>query len=209
MGNHARQMVAMSEDPGRRSAPRRRDRAVDDDAWVRDFLGRAPIGFLGTVVDGQPYVTPNLFVFDAANGRIYLHTAARGGTRNALETEGDVCFTAAEMGRLLPADEALEFSVEYASVMVFGRGGLVSDVVESEAGLQALLNKYFPDHRPGRDYRPITSGELRRTSVFRIEISEWSAKAKSVGDFAGAFTYGLPADWWRSRLPAPRNESPE
>jgi hypothetical protein len=194
----------MSELTERQVTPRRHDRSVEDVAWVSAFLERAPIGFLGTVVAGQPYVHPNLFVYDATAHRLYVHTAARGGTRSALEGGTDVCFTVGAMGRLLPADTALEFSVEYASVMAFGTGCVVEDAAEAEAGLQALLNKYFPDHRPGRDYAPITAGELRRTSVFRIDVVDWSAKAKLVGPDVEGFEYMLPAHWWRAGLAAPQ-----
>ena len=42
-----------------------------------------------------------------------------------------MCFSAAEMGRLLPADTALEFSVEYASVIAFGKARLVTGEEEA------------------------------------------------------------------------------
>ena len=41
-----------------------------------------------------------------------------------------------------------------------------------------LLDKYFPDLKPGKDYRPITPEEISRTSVFAIEIEAWSGKEK-------------------------------
>jgi nitroimidazol reductase NimA-like FMN-containing flavoprotein (pyridoxamine 5'-phosphate oxidase superfamily) len=57
--------------------------------------------------------------------------------------------------------------------------------------LQLLVDKYFPHLRPGRDYSPIAVEELERTSVYRIQIEEWSGKRKQVADeFPGAFTYG-------------------
>jgi nitroimidazol reductase NimA-like FMN-containing flavoprotein (pyridoxamine 5'-phosphate oxidase superfamily) len=84
----------------------------------------------------------------------------------------------AEIGRLLPADTALEFSNEYASVIAFGRARLVEDDEEKRRGLQGLLDKYFPQLAPGRDYRPITEKEMARTSVFAIEIEGWSGKQK-------------------------------
>jgi hypothetical protein len=95
-----------------------------------------------------------------------------------------------EIGRLLPADTALEMSVEYASVIVFGRGSLIAEAPEAERALQLLLHKYFSHLQPSRDYRPITPEELARTSVYRIEIEEWSAKRKQVDpDFPGAFFF--------------------
>ena len=91
-----------------------------------------------------------------------------------------MCFSVAEIGRLLPADTAMEFSNEYASVVAFGHARLVTEDEEKRSGLKALLEKYFPERQSGRDYRPITLAELDRTSVFAIEIEEWSGKQKKV-----------------------------
>jgi nitroimidazol reductase NimA-like FMN-containing flavoprotein (pyridoxamine 5'-phosphate oxidase superfamily) len=169
---------------------RRRDRAVEDDAWIRAMLERSAVGVLATVADGQPFLNSNLFVYDLSEHAVYLHTARHGRTRSNVETNEAVCFNVSEMGRLLPADTALEFSVEYASVTAFGKGAIVHDRAEATRALQLLLDKYFPQHQPGRDYRPITDDELERTSVYRIVIEEWSGKRKDVeADFPGAFHY--------------------
>lgn len=169
---------------------RRQDRAVEDEAWICALLHRAPVGTLATAQDGQPFINANLFVFDEAARVIYLHTAQTGRTRANLEQNARVCFSVNEMGRLLPADVALEFSVEYAGVTVFGRATVVAADEEKTRGLQLLLDKYFPHLRPGRDYRPITQEELDRTAVYRIEIEQWSGKKKEVAaDFPGAFFY--------------------
>ena len=171
---------------------RRADRAVNDDAWIVGLLQRAPLGVLATVADEQPFVNSNLFVYDADAHVIYMHTARLGRTQANVEAntpEARVCFSVSEMGRLLPADEALEFSVEYAGVVVFGHAR-IADPADAEHGLQLLLDKYFPHLQPGRDYRPIMPEELKRTSVYRIEIDSWSGKKKEVGEFPGAFLYG-------------------
>jgi hypothetical protein len=170
---------------------RRKDRAVEDAAWIRAMLHRIPFGTLATVHDGQPFINTNLFVFDEAANVIYLHTANMGRTRANVEAEERVCFSVSEMGRLLPADTALEFSVEYAGVVVFGRAVIIADPGEAQHALQLLLDKYFAHLRPGRDYRSITPEEIARTAVYRISIEHWSGKKKEVGaDFPGAFLYG-------------------
>lgn len=170
---------------------RREDRAVTDEAWIRAFLHQAPFGALATVYQGQPFINNNLFVYDEAGHAIYMHTARVGRTRANLETSERVCFSLSQIGRLLPADEALEFSVEYRGVMVFGTATIVTAEAEQVHALQLLLDKYFPHLRPGKDYRPITPEELRRTSVYRIAIEQWSGKQKEVeANFPGAFFYG-------------------
>ena len=169
---------------------RRADRAVSDEAWIAELLKRAPIGYLATVHDAQPFINSNLFVYDADKHVIYMHTARVGRTRSNVEAEEKVCFTVTEMGRLLPADEALEFSVEYNGVVVFGRAHMIEDVEEQRHGLQILLDKYFPHLKSGEHYRPMTDDELARTSVYRITIDTWTGKQKKVGDdFPGAFFY--------------------
>jgi nitroimidazol reductase NimA-like FMN-containing flavoprotein (pyridoxamine 5'-phosphate oxidase superfamily) len=175
--------------PDERAILRRPDRSADD-AWIREFLHESPVGVLATVEDGQPFVNSNLFVYDEERQAIYLHTARTGRTRSNLEGSGRASFTAFEMGRLLPADEALEFSVEYGGVVVFATAAVVADPREAERGLQLLLDKYAPHLRPGRDYRPITPDELKRTSVFRLDIESWSGKRKVADpDFPGAYRY--------------------
>ncbi len=170
---------------------RRSDRAVEDEDWIREFLHRAPMGTLATVYNGQPFINSNLFVYDEAKNTIYMHTARLGRTRSNVEQEEKVCFSISEMGRLLPADEALEFSVEYGGVVVFGRASLVSDVAEAKIALQMLLDKYAPHLKPDVHYRPTTDAELARTAVYRIMIESWSGKRKQVAaDFPGAFFYG-------------------
>ena len=178
-----------------RSSVRRRDRGKDDE-WVAAFLTRAAYGFLATVGQGgQPFINSNLFVYDHAEGqrRIYLHTHRTGRTRTNLEAPEKVAFSAVAMGRLLPAPEALEFSVEYAGVVAFGMGRVVEDRDEARTVLQMLLDKYAPHLKPGVDYRPTTDAELKRTAVYRIDIEAWSGKQKEVAeDFPGAFALDAP-----------------
>lgn len=169
---------------------RRRDKAVSDDAWIQAFLRSGAWGVLATVSDGQPFLNTNLYVYDEAAHAIYLHTARVGRTRGNLERDGRVCFSVAEMGRVLPDRVALEFSLEYAGVTVFGRGAVVEDDDEKRRALQLLLDKYAPHLKPERDYRPANQAELDRTSVFRIEIERWSGKRnEKPADFPGAFWY--------------------
>jgi nitroimidazol reductase NimA-like FMN-containing flavoprotein (pyridoxamine 5'-phosphate oxidase superfamily) len=68
--------------------------------------------------------------------------------------------------------------VEFTGVVVFGQARLLEDDAEKERALQGLLDKYFPDLKPGADYRPITPEELELTAVFAVDIDAWSAKRK-------------------------------
>jgi nitroimidazol reductase NimA-like FMN-containing flavoprotein (pyridoxamine 5'-phosphate oxidase superfamily) len=169
---------------------RRRDRAVEDEGWIKAFLHSRAWGALATVSEGQPFINTNLYVYDEAAHAIYLHGARVGRTRSNLEGDGRVCYSVSEMGRILPNEVALEFSLEYAGVVVFGRGSIVEDDVEKARALQLLMDKYAPHLKPGEDYRPANQEEIDRTSVFRIDIESWSAKKnEKQADFPGAYSY--------------------
>ena len=174
-----------------RTQVRRSDRAVTDETWIKELLHRAPIGVLATVYDGQPFLNSNLFVYDEARHAIYTHTARVGRTRANLESEERVCFSVFEMGRLLPAETALNFSVEYAGVVVFGTGTCLGDEQQATDALHLLLQKYAPHLQRGQDYHGVVPEELKRTGVYRIVIEEWSGKKKEApADFPGAYIYG-------------------
>lgn len=161
-----------------RTRLRRRDRAMPSDREIEAMLHKAQVGFIATSVSDQPYINPNLFWFDATHRRLYFHTAAEGRTLSNVGQNSQVCFCVAEMGKLLPAGTAMEFSTEYASVIVFGEASVVKSSEEKQIGLQGLLDKYFPNLHPGEDYRPITADELDQTAVYAIEIDAWSGKQK-------------------------------
>jgi hypothetical protein len=170
---------------------RRTDRAVEDEAWIRALLHRAPMGTLATAHDGQPFVNSNLFVFDEAGHAIFMHTAPQGRTRANVSADERACFTVTEMGRLLPAPRAFNMSVEYASVVLFGRARVIEDAGEKRRALRMLVEKYFAHLRAGVDYEEITEQDLAQTAAYRIDIEEWTGKKKEAEpEFPGAFRWG-------------------
>jgi len=167
--------------------PRRKDRSKDE-AWIRALLHRGGVGVLATVRDGRPLPMPLNYVYDQEGEVIYLHTGKRGSSMENLGAGAPVALSVFEMGRLLPADEALEFGVEYALVVVFGRGSVVEDPKEAEDALVLIMEKYAPHLKAGIDYRPVAPEEVKRTAVLRVDIESWSGKEKKEApDFPGAY----------------------
>ena len=169
---------------------RRKERAITDDAWIAAFLQRTPVIVVGFTDGEQPFVKPTLFVYDSSRKAVYFHATEFGRTTEVLRRYPKATLTAFEMGRLLPADRAMDFSVEYDSVMAFGEIAIIEDEEEAAYGLQLLLDKYFPHLKSGQDYAPIQPDELKITAVFRLDIEEWVGKRKKVvEEFPGAFFY--------------------
>ena len=157
------------------NAQRRPELKVDD-AEIRRILATAQIGHIATAWDGQPFLNPTTFWYDAANHRIIFHSNVVGRMRANAEHDERVCFSASTFGKLLPSNVALEFSLQYESVVAFGTLRVLDDLAEKRAALTGLIAKYFPAMTPGQEYRPITDGELKRTSVYALAIAQWSGK---------------------------------
>ncbi len=146
------------------------------DEWIVDFLEKAKVGHIATRWDDQPFITPSTFWYDSTRHAIYFHSNISGRVRANVERHSEVCFEASTVGEPLPSNIALEFSIQYASVIAFGSISVIEDKDERERALYGLIEKYFPDMKPGKEYRPITDQELARTSVYVINIDSWSGK---------------------------------
>jgi len=155
---------------------RRKDRQMET-ADAHTLLNKADIGFLATAVNGQPFVTPYSFWFDGKH--IYFHGAKTGRSKENLLQNSNVCLTVAQQGRYLPAQRAMDFGVEFSSVMVFGTARRVIADKEKFYALQGLMDKYFPHLKPNEDYKPIANKDLAVTGVYAIDIESMSGKQKT------------------------------
>jgi uncharacterized protein len=154
----------------------RRSELACDDAWIKGFLATAEVGHLATRWEEQPFITPLLFWYDEDADVIYIHAATAGRLNANSQRYPRACFEACRTGKLLASNVALEFALQYESVIAFGDMRLVEDDAEKQRALYELIGKYYTGMSPGEEYRPITEQELRRTAVYAISISSWSGK---------------------------------
>ncbi|MBI3160991.1 MAG: pyridoxamine 5'-phosphate oxidase family protein [Chloroflexi bacterium] len=157
-------------------AHQRRPHLIRDDDWIRAFLHRGLIARIASRFDLQPFITPTTYFYDEPNRRIIFHSNIAGRIRANIERHPETCVEVSELGKFLPSNVALEFSLQYRSVMVFGKAGVIEDPDEQRDVLHKLVAKYFGKMQIGKDYRPATDKELRATSVYEVRIESWSGK---------------------------------
>jgi nitroimidazol reductase NimA-like FMN-containing flavoprotein (pyridoxamine 5'-phosphate oxidase superfamily) len=158
------------------AAFQRRPHLTRDDEWIRTFLHEAQIGHIASSQDGQPFINPTTFWFDEENHQIVFHSHVAGRVRSNIESNPKVSLEASVLGRLLPSNVALEFSLQFRSVSVFGNARIIEDPDEARHLLYGLIGKYFPEMTAGVEYREIADKELRATSIYAIDIEAWSGK---------------------------------
>jgi len=148
---------------------RRKDRELSE-AEALSLLREAEWGVLATVDEaGWPYAVPvNHAVVD---GDLIIHCATVGHKLANLAFNPKVSYCAVTQAETLP----LELSTRYASVIIFGRGELLTDEGEKRAALRALGLRFAAAHADLVD-REIDK-DLFRTVVVRIRIERATGKA--------------------------------
>ncbi len=119
---------------------RRKDRAVEKDEAI-SFLNECTYGILSTISeDNTPYGVPLSYVY--ANDAIYFHCAFSGHKLENIEHNNNVCFTA-----VAQSDTLIEkFSVQFRSVIAFGKCYKVEDKEEKKFALTEILKKYCSEN---------------------------------------------------------------
>ena len=128
---------------------RRADKLMPDEQ-TGELLSSAYCGRLGTVgPDGSPYVCPLLYVWK--DGQIWLHnTSAMGHLQTNVRHEPRACFEIDMPGTVFPYGRfQCDTSIEYRSVIAFGRISIVEDRALKAAFFDALMAKYYA-HDPAR-----------------------------------------------------------
>ena len=142
---------------------------------VYGILDEGFVCHVGFVVGGQPFVIPT--AYGRRGDVLYIHGARASRTQKALAAGADVCVTVTLVDGLVLARSAFHHSINYRSVVVFGRARVVESEEEKGAALEA-----FTEHIvPGRwaDVRWPTRQELAATTVLAIRLSEASAKVRT------------------------------
>jgi uncharacterized protein len=163
-------------------------RAAYDRPVVESILDEAIVSHVGTVAPaGHPVVIPTLHA--RAGDWLYIHGSAASPTLRRAE-QAEICLTATLLDGLVLARSAVHHSVNYRSVVVFGRPEPVESCDEKRQALEAFTEKLVP----GRwgDARLPTAQELKGTAVLRLRLDEASAKVRTGGPLDDEEDYDLP-----------------
>ncbi len=171
-------------------------RGVYDKETIYSILDEGFICHVGFVVDSQPFVIPTGYA--RVGDTLYIHGSAASRTIKTAATGGiDICVTVTLLDGLVLARSAFHHSMNYRSVVVLGKGRLVTDEQEKRSALHAFTNHVVPQR--WEETRQPTSQELKATSVLALPIQEASAKIRTGGPIDDEEDYALPI--WAGVVP--------
>ena len=170
-------------------------RGVYDRELVYRILDEAFICHVGFAREGKPFVIPTGYARVA--DQLFIHGSQLSRMLRTLSTGIDVCVTVTLVDGLVLARSAFHHSINYRSVVMFGRAAMVD---ERAAKLAALFA--FSEHViPGRwnDVREPSEQELKATTVLSLPLVEVSAKVRNGPPLDDEDDYALNV--WAGVLP--------
>ncbi|HYS56323.1 MAG TPA: pyridoxamine 5'-phosphate oxidase family protein [Thermoanaerobaculia bacterium] len=171
------------------------ERGNYDRATIHAILDEALICHVGFVVEGRPVVIPTIHACVADH--LYFHGSPAAGMLRTLRNGVDACVTVTLLDGLVLARSAFHHSMNYRSVVVFGKAEEVTDREEKLRVLKALVEHVCRGR--SADARGPNASELKQTLVLRVPISEASAKMRTGPPKDDAEDYTLPI--WAGVLP--------
>jgi len=144
-------------------------------AEVHAILDAGLVCHVGVAIEGQPFVIPMAYGRDG--DRLLVHGAIASRLMKHLRAGGEACVTVTLLDGLVVARSGFSSSMNYRSVVLFGKGRPVEGEEEKARALDIVADHLMPG-RP-EEYREHLSKELAATEVIEIPIDEASAKARS------------------------------
>lgn len=162
---------------------------------INPILDEGFICHVGFAVDGRPFVIPTGYA--RVGDSLVIHGSQASRMLRALGQGIEVCVTITLIDGLVLARSAFNHSMNYRSVVVFGKARVVDDPDEKLAALRALSEHMIP----GRwdDVRQPSQRELQSTTVLSLPLTEASAKVRTGPPIDDEEDYDLPT--WAGVVP--------
>jgi uncharacterized protein len=167
-------MEKLSQTP-RTTLKRLPQRGHYDRELINQILDEGFICHVGFASDGQPFVIPTGYA--RVGDSLVIHGSQASRMLRTLGQGIEVCVTVTLIDGLVLARSAFHHSMNYRSVVVFGRATVVDDPAKKLAALRALSDHMIP----GRwdDVRQPSERELQQTTVLSLPLTEASAKVRT------------------------------
>ena len=164
----------ISRTQGSRYYPKR----YDDSLETRNaILDEGLVCHVGFCIDGQPFIIPTAYC--RVDDTLYLHGSVGSHFFMQMAKGIPLCITVTMVDGLVLARSVFHHSMNYRSVVAFGKGRVVTEEAEKQ-----LAAERFTEHViPGRwaEARHPAPNEMKKTMFIAVQIEEASVKFRGHG----------------------------
>ena len=171
------------------------DRGSHDWGIINQILDAGFLAHIGFCIAGQPFVIPTLYGRDGR--KLYLHGSAASRMLRELESGAPACLTVTLVDGLVLARSAFDHSMNYRSVVAFGKARTISDQAHKVKSLRVISEHLIAGR--WEDVRCPSEKELKATAVLEFSIEEASSKTRNGPPIDDESDYGRPV--WAGVLP--------
>jgi len=170
-------------------------RAAYERETIYQILDEGFICHIGFIESDHPVVIPT--AYGRREDILYVHGSVASRMLRALASGNPICVAVTLLDGLVLARSAFHHSMNYRSVVVFGKTSAVKDPKEKLDALHTISEHILP----GRwaDVRKPNNAELQKTLILRIPLAEASAKIRTGPPIDEETDYDLPV--WAGELP--------
>jgi len=148
--------------------------AAYDLETIYPIIDEALICHVGITSEEGPVVIP--MVHWRVENRLFIHGATSSRLMRQLAAGNPACITLTLVDGLVLARSAFHHSMNYRSVVLFGKGSAVEDEVQKGQYMQEFMEKICPGRND--QARPPSAQELKATQVIAFPIDQVSAKIR-------------------------------
>lgn len=151
-------------------------------------LDAAWVCHLGIATDDGPVVIPTSYA--RIGDTLLVHGSPASRLLRSSATGIPICVTVTHIDGLVLARSTYHHSVNYRSVVVFGRATEITDPQAKAEALAAFVEHVVPGRTA--DARPATPLEVKGTKVLALPLAEASLKVRTGGPTEEPEDYDLP-----------------
>ena len=174
---------------------RKHERGRHDRTSVYEILDAAMVCHISYVIDGQPYCTPTAFWREGDH--LYWHGSSASRMLREEAKGIPVCLTVMHMDAIVLARCGFNHSINYRSVMAFGRAHMIEGKQEKLRAMDAFVDRFFPGR--SKAIRAPTTQEIKATTLLGMEMEEASGKIRALDVHDEEADYAVPV--WTALIP--------
>jgi nitroimidazol reductase NimA-like FMN-containing flavoprotein (pyridoxamine 5'-phosphate oxidase superfamily) len=164
----------MTNQPSRTAPSRNPKRAHHDAETIYPILDEALFCTMSFVWEGRVRSIPQSIV--RVGDAVYFHASVGSHFFRSLAQLDEVCITVTLADDIVVAKTAFEHSVNYRSVVMWGKPEVIDDYDDKYAAFKELTEKMVPG---SWDYLvPMMDKEMAKTLAIKVPITEASAKVR-------------------------------
>ena len=179
-------------------------RGFYDKETINQIIDEALYCHVSFVQNDQPYIIPTIHA--RMGDRIVLHGAKGSRMLKHIAEGNKVSVAITLMDGLVLARSVFHHSMNYRSVVLFGKGTVIESKVKKLEALKAITEHLIPGR--WEDARKPNEKELNATTVVSIDVDEASAKIRTGPPIDNEEDYNLSV--WAGLIPISQKfDSPE